>query len=248
MLCDETIAPERDQMADAELCQFPGCSRPMAAPPPGGGRPSRYCELSEHTAQTAFRERKRLTAFAEPDDDGEQGDGRGERPVSLAAASLRTVVDTFHRDLDRALEAVDVLRGAEHLEAELASVRADAQAMVGQAEQRAALAERSRVQADEAAEAAIEDANATSARAAADEGQATAAAAARAQAEARAEDAGRASAEAQAAAEAARARGAHADQQLRDAETAHERAEASAQDALAERDEARAGARRADEQ
>src|SRR3954468_4109030 len=186
-------------MADAELCQFPGCSRPMAAPPPGGGRPSRYCELSEHTAQTAFRERKRLTALAEPDDDGEQGDGRGERPVSVAAASLRTVVDTFHRDLGRALEAVEVLRDAEHLEAELASVRADAQAVVGQAEQRAAGAERARAQADEAAEAAIEEARTAAVRAAAAEDQAAAAAQARAEAEERAEDAERARAEAQAA-------------------------------------------------
>src|SRR6059058_1628610 len=88
-------------MADSELCQFPGCSRPVAPPPPGGGRPSRYCELTDHNAQTAFRERKRLAALAEPDDDADQGEGRGERPVSLAAASLRTVVDTFHRDLAR---------------------------------------------------------------------------------------------------------------------------------------------------
>src|SRR4051794_41442874 len=109
-------------MPDPELCQFPGCSRVAAPPPERGGRPSRYCELPGHNAQTAFRERKRLAAVAEPDD--QEDEGRGERPVSLAAASLRMVVDTFHRDLGRALEAVEVLRDAEHLEAELASVRA----------------------------------------------------------------------------------------------------------------------------
>jgi hypothetical protein len=51
--------------------------------------------------------------------------------LSSAAASLRSVVETFHRDLARAIEAVDVLRRAEHLDAELASVRADARAVVG---------------------------------------------------------------------------------------------------------------------
>ena len=50
-----------------EMCAFPGCERPVAPAPEGAGRPSRYCELAEHNAQTAFRERRRREAAGESD-------------------------------------------------------------------------------------------------------------------------------------------------------------------------------------
>jgi hypothetical protein len=67
-----------------EKRRFPGCDRPVEAAAETVGRPPRYCDLSEHTAQTAFRERRRRAAAGEFE--GEQDQGGGERPVSLAIA------------------------------------------------------------------------------------------------------------------------------------------------------------------
>ncbi|MGO9960491.1 MAG: hypothetical protein ACLP50_31715, partial [Solirubrobacteraceae bacterium] len=50
-----------------EMCGFPGCERPSDRGPEGAGRPSRYCELPEHNARTAFRERRRREAGGESD-------------------------------------------------------------------------------------------------------------------------------------------------------------------------------------
>ena len=62
--------------------------RPVAPAPEGAGRPSRYCETAGHNAQSAFRERRRRAAGElDGSDVGEQRGG--ERPVSLAGATLR---------------------------------------------------------------------------------------------------------------------------------------------------------------
>ena len=137
-----------------EICGFPGCERPTAAASEGAGRPSRYCDLAEHNAQSAFRERKRR-ADAGEGDGGEEVERGGDRPVSLAAASLRSIASRLAVDLERTRDVVGVLRDTEQLEAELAAVRADTQAEVSQAAQLEAAARRDRLQADEAAEAAL---------------------------------------------------------------------------------------------
>src|ERR1700678_3710058 len=125
-----------------ETCGFPGCGRPIAPAPEGAGRPSAYCELPEHNAQTAFRERRRRTAAGEPSaQDGERG---WDRPVSLAAASLRGLASRLAGDLERPREAIAVLTDTEQLEAELAAVRADTQAEVSHAAQQEATARRER--------------------------------------------------------------------------------------------------------
>ncbi|MEA2721316.1 MAG: hypothetical protein QOJ39_3180, partial [Candidatus Eremiobacteraeota bacterium] len=111
------------------VCGFPGCDRPVT--PSAGdkaGRPPRYCDLPAHNAQTAFRERRRLG------DAGPDAEEQGDRPVSLAAMTLRSVAQRFGDDLDRALEALRVLTNTEQLDAELASVRADTHAEVSRAE------------------------------------------------------------------------------------------------------------------
>ena len=84
-----------------EICAFPGCERPVAPGPEGAGRPVRYCELPEHNAQTAFRERRRRAAAGEIDD-GEREHAGGDRPVSLAAMTLRALASRLSGDLERA--------------------------------------------------------------------------------------------------------------------------------------------------
>src|SRR5438309_8556544 len=99
-----------------ETCAFPGCARPVAPGAEGVGRPARYCDLQEHNAQTAFRERRRRAAAGDPDA-GEGGEAAGgDRPVSLAMASLRGLVARLALDLGRTREAIGVLVDTEQLE------------------------------------------------------------------------------------------------------------------------------------
>ena len=137
-----------------EICAFPGCERPVAPGSEGVGRPARYCELPEHNAQTAFRERRRRAAVGESDD-GEREHAGGDRPVSLAAMTLRALAGRLAGDLERTREVIAVLTDTEQLEAELAAVRADTQAEVSHAAQQEAAARRERMEADEAAESAL---------------------------------------------------------------------------------------------
>jgi hypothetical protein len=41
-------------------CIYPGCERPAMPPNPLGGPSSSFCDLEEHTAMTAHKERQRL--------------------------------------------------------------------------------------------------------------------------------------------------------------------------------------------
>ena len=79
----------------------------------------------------------------------------GDRPVSLAGATLRAVAARLAGDLERTRDALTVLTDSEQLEAELAAVRADTQAEISHAAQQEAAARRDRMQADEAAEVAL---------------------------------------------------------------------------------------------
>jgi hypothetical protein len=138
-----------------EMCAFPGCERPVAPAPEGAGRPSRYCDVPEHNAQSAFRERRRRAAAGELDGGEGVEQGGGDRPVSLAGATLRAVAARLVADLERTRDALDVLTDTEQLEAELAAVRADTQAEVSHAAQHEAVARRERMEADEAADQAL---------------------------------------------------------------------------------------------
>ena len=111
---------------------------PVSAAPEGAGRPSRYCELLGHNAQSAFRERRRRAEAGEVDERADAGAG-GDRPVSLAGASRLT------GDLERTRDALATLGDSEALEAELAAVRADTQAEVSHSAQLEASARRERM-------------------------------------------------------------------------------------------------------
>jgi hypothetical protein len=41
-------------------CIYPGCERPAVPPHPLGGPQPSFCDLEEHNALTAYRERQRL--------------------------------------------------------------------------------------------------------------------------------------------------------------------------------------------
>jgi hypothetical protein len=146
-----------------------GRSRPPAV---SGGRPPRYCDRADHNAQSAFRARRRRPE--DPATTGGPSDG-GDRPVSLAAMTLRGVAQRFAEDLQRGLDALQVLTDVEQLEAELASVHADTHAEVSRAEQRAATEQRARIEASEAAEDALAATEEARARADAAQAQADAA-------------------------------------------------------------------------
>ena len=47
-------------------CHYPGCDRPVASPPIGGGRPRKYCSDPAHDRARAFRARRALAARSEP--------------------------------------------------------------------------------------------------------------------------------------------------------------------------------------
>jgi colicin import membrane protein len=209
-----------------EMCAFPGCERPVAPAPEGAGRPSRYCEQPEHNAQSAFRERRRRAGAGELDGSEGAEQGRGDRPVSLAGATLRAVAARLVADLERTRDALGVLTDTEQLEAELAAVRADTQAEVSHAAQHEAAARRERMEADEAAESAL--------RAAAEaEERARAASEREREAEARGGDAQVRAEEAERAAQDALARADAAAAAQSAAEVAATRAGEQAQEALA---------------
>lgn len=117
---------------------------PVSAAPKGAGRPSRYCELLGHNAQSAFRERRRRAEAGEVDERADAGAG-GDRPVSLAGASLRAVASRLTGDLERTRDALATLGDSEALETELAAVRADTQAEGSHSAQLEASARRERM-------------------------------------------------------------------------------------------------------
>src|ERR1039458_7583251 len=110
---------------ETEACRSPGCDRPVQDAAEAVGRPPRYCDLPDHNAQTAFRERRRRAASGEIDRDDPDQAG-GERPVSLAIASIGQVARRLADDMARPRELLALVSDSGRLEAELAAVRADA--------------------------------------------------------------------------------------------------------------------------
>ena len=47
-------------MAEPRACIYPGCERPAVPPHPLGGPQPAFCDLEEHNALTAHRERRRI--------------------------------------------------------------------------------------------------------------------------------------------------------------------------------------------
>ena len=51
----------------AKVCIYPGCERPAVPPHPLGGPQPAFCDLEEHNALTAHRERRRLASASAHD-------------------------------------------------------------------------------------------------------------------------------------------------------------------------------------
>jgi hypothetical protein len=225
---------------DQQTCGFPSCERPVAPAGESGGRPPRYCDRADHNAQSAFRARRRRPE--DPATAGGPSDG-GERPVSLAAMTLRGVAQRFAEDLQRGLDALQVLTDVEQLEAELASVRADTHAEVSRAEQRAATEQRARIEASEAAEDALAATEEARARADASQAQADAALEHARSSSHDAEQARRERDDAVAALQAASAKAAAAEQRAEQSAASAQAANARAEDADAQREQGRRAGR-----
>src|SRR5262245_43761525 len=137
---DQRPAIEAPTGAQEETtCAYPGCTRPRAAGMAGRGSKPKYCDDTEHTAATAFRERNRqarATGRPTPDDLG--------RPVTMAtarAAELRTAIgadlSTLLDKVARALEELRVIADPEAAEAQIEAIQADAAQQIAAAEARA---------------------------------------------------------------------------------------------------------------
>jgi hypothetical protein len=50
-------------------CIYPGCERPAVPPHPLGGPQPAFCDLEEHNALSAYRERERLASATDRDDE-----------------------------------------------------------------------------------------------------------------------------------------------------------------------------------
>src|SRR4051812_17203822 len=83
-------------------CQFPSCAHPVAPPPPTGGR-SAYCARPEHNRTTAYAERRRLAQQPAAVTVEERS---GERPASLATATLGEITDRLGQTLARFAEQI----------------------------------------------------------------------------------------------------------------------------------------------
>jgi hypothetical protein len=59
--------------AEPKKCIYPGCDRAAVPPHPLGGPQPSFCELEEHNALTAHRERQRLAREGLDNDENERG-------------------------------------------------------------------------------------------------------------------------------------------------------------------------------
>jgi hypothetical protein len=56
-----------------KICIYPGCERPAAPPHALGGPQPAFCDLEEHNALSAHRERQRLAQEGSPEASKGQG-------------------------------------------------------------------------------------------------------------------------------------------------------------------------------
>lgn len=57
---------------NTKKCIYPGCERPAVPPHPLGGPQPAFCDLEEHNALTAHRERQRLEHDARSEHNGQK--------------------------------------------------------------------------------------------------------------------------------------------------------------------------------
>src|ERR1700722_9110232 len=150
------------EQTDTGTCKYPGCDQ-LARQAPKTGRPPGYCDNTEHTGVTAWRERKRLAAV-------ERGvttsAAETEQPVTMARVAgtdllrqMSVLASTMTSTAGRLIEAVETIGDTKAAEAEVESVRAAAERRAVTAEDERAAAELRVVDADQRAATADEAAD-----------------------------------------------------------------------------------------
>ncbi len=151
--------------AETRICNMSGCTRPAAPAEAGAGRPPEYCTDPGHNRVAAYRVRRsasaQATGQAEADDLG--------RPVAMAGARAGVLAEQTTQQLQQAVQSLTTLLAEyrtlgdlDAAAAQIETVTTEADQRVAEAAARAARAEQARrdvtqerVEADAAAEDAI---------------------------------------------------------------------------------------------
>src|SRR3954451_16477963 len=109
--------------ADQATCAFPDCDRPVAPPPPTGGRSS-YCSRPDHNRTTAFAVRKAEAARRAPAAAGTRAAAAsGAETLTEVADRLGQLLTAIEDQVGRAREVLTRAADAELLEVGRAAVR-----------------------------------------------------------------------------------------------------------------------------
>src|SRR3712207_6602123 len=154
ILAETHDRPETEDMtAVPATCAYPDCERPVAPPPPTGGRSS-YCSRPDHNRTTAFAARRAEAAgHASTAPEAPVAPQPGTCPAETlteVADRLGQTLGAIEEQVGRAREVLTRAADAELLEVERAAVRSDARREIAEAEQRASLADRVRAIAEKA--------------------------------------------------------------------------------------------------
>ena len=126
----EQAAAEQAGTKPEELCAWPGCRRPRAAPP-RSGRPPAYCRQTDdehtrpHDSDTAKTARKAAEAASSPVSAAQQS-------LAEVAQTLGTEADTIVAACSQVREAADVFQDHDAVALELRTLRAALEREQGQ--------------------------------------------------------------------------------------------------------------------
>jgi colicin import membrane protein len=124
-----------------QLCAYPGCDQPPAAPGSDRGAKPKYCDDPAHNALSAHRERRKREAEA----GGRRAEETGGQPVTFGITRAAELVNALekltaqHADtLTRAISELRTVGDIESAEAEVHAARTSADQRVATAEARLA--------------------------------------------------------------------------------------------------------------
>ena len=158
---------------DRRVCRFPGCDRPAVDPEPGVGRPPEYCDDEEHNRAAAWRARRRLpldTAPLRAEDENRPVDAAHQRASAIRGQVLG-MVELLGQQLNSLVDEIRTISDPEAAEAQIEAITTEAAEQVAASTARASRAEQAQRRAE--AEQAEADAAALEATKQADAAQAS---------------------------------------------------------------------------